>query len=257
MTFRTYVINLDGSHERLALISSQLEMQGIPYERIAAFDGRALSLHEFPNYDDKAARAFMGRPMRGGEVGCYLSHLKALQAFLESGEEVCLILEDDATLASGIRQVIEGIIAWTAAQQLDWDVVNLGAERLKYTKLLHDFGTVSLLHSFYFPMRATGMLWSRCGAADFLRLYSKVTCPVDNQYRIWQSHVGRGLAVHPWVVPPSGSASDIEAGAGPRNEGDRSLFYGLIKQKRIWCCKLQAAINMRRSNTLNPRRQVS
>ena len=253
MKFATYVINLEGSDARLAHISAQLNAQGIPFQRVPAFDGRQLAIEQFPNFDAKAAYAFMGRPMRGGEVGCYLSHLKALRAFLDSDARYAVILEDDAELAPGLAEVVGQIIDWTRAEGVDFDVVNLGAEKLKYHRQLKDFGGWTLEHAFYFPMRATGMLWSRAGAEDFLHNYAQVDCPVDNQYRNWQSLVGRGLAVKPWVVLPSGAASDIDAGRAARNIGERSRFYGLIKQRRIWGSKLQALRTMRKPNLLAPR----
>ena len=37
-----------------------------------------------------------GRLLSAGEVGCYASHLKVAETFVASGEDVCIVLEDDA-----------------------------------------------------------------------------------------------------------------------------------------------------------------
>ena len=82
MHVAVYLINLDGSDDRLREASGQLESAGVTFERVAAFDGRGLRIEEFPDYDAKGARSYMGRPLRGGEIGCYLSHLECACRFL-------------------------------------------------------------------------------------------------------------------------------------------------------------------------------
>ena len=44
--------------------------------------------------------------MRPGEIGCYLSHLAAMQAFLATDASHALILEDDATLLPALPDVL-------------------------------------------------------------------------------------------------------------------------------------------------------
>ncbi|WP_366525747.1 glycosyltransferase family 25 protein, partial [Planktotalea sp.] len=37
----------------------------------------------------------MGRDVNGGEIGCYFSHIRALENFLETGAPYGFVLEDD------------------------------------------------------------------------------------------------------------------------------------------------------------------
>lgn len=60
MKIETYLINLDGSHERLAR-ATNWHAVGWPFERYPAFDGRGKKLSEFECYDDRQAQKMLGR----------------------------------------------------------------------------------------------------------------------------------------------------------------------------------------------------
>tara|TARA_B100002019_G_scaffold225315_1_gene198327 strand:+ start:234 stop:1088 length:855 start_codon:yes stop_codon:yes gene_type:complete len=74
-----------------------------------------------------------------GVIGCSLSHLRCWEIFQESGDEICLILEDDAIITKPLVEITtneqnEGVIKtskywiemWEQLQSLDWDVIYLG-----------------------------------------------------------------------------------------------------------------------------------
>jgi len=76
---------------------------------IEAVDGRSLGAQEYFRYAS-SAMVNHGRLLAPAEVGCSLSHIKALEQFLESGAERAIILEDDiigndSSLASSIEDV--------------------------------------------------------------------------------------------------------------------------------------------------------
>jgi len=75
----TFVINLDGSDERLSLITENLTSLNIPFERVPAVDGRRFDVHALPEYNDPRAKTRYGRILNGGEIGCFKSHIKCLQ----------------------------------------------------------------------------------------------------------------------------------------------------------------------------------
>jgi GR25 family glycosyltransferase involved in LPS biosynthesis len=98
---RSYIIHLDGSAARRPLVEAL--MARLPdAEVLAAVDGRVLS---------DAERAAICVPMlhrprypfppRPGEVGCFLSHRKAWERIVASGDEAALIVEDDIVPAEG------------------------------------------------------------------------------------------------------------------------------------------------------------
>jgi glycosyl transferase family 25 len=57
---------------------------------------------------------------RAGEVGCYLSHLKAMETFLQTDAPWCVILEDDVEVLPACAEVLRSL-----AETDDWDLVKL------------------------------------------------------------------------------------------------------------------------------------
>ncbi len=84
MNLITFLTNLDGSDDRLNSARAQLDQQGIAFTRVSAFDGRGLNLTEVRDYDEAHAVRYMGRKLKGGELGCYYSHLDCARRFLAS-----------------------------------------------------------------------------------------------------------------------------------------------------------------------------
>ncbi|WP_164736698.1 glycosyltransferase family 25 protein [Pararhodobacter zhoushanensis] len=238
-----YVINLDGSADRLASASAQLHAAGLTFERVPAFDGRGLTVAEFPDYDAARARAYMGRPLRGGEIGCYLSHLRAARRVAESGALVGIVLEDDVQLSPDFASVFPQLLDWLAAQPRDWDLINLGANKHRIYTVLDQItgrdGSYQITRAHYFPMMASALLWSREGAQAFVDGHDQIFAPVDNYFRHWLTRSDRGLAVWPPLTATTGVVSDIMPNA-KRSAEDRHTFYGLIKQRRLLVNKLLA-----------------
>ena len=248
--FRSFVVNLDGSEGRLAAFATQMAAQDLPWARVAAVDGRRLTPAEAARVDDAACRRYMGRSLQPGEIGCCLSHLRALERFLATDADVACLFEDDAALAPGFRATAEA----AAAAVLGGDaprVVNLGPSRAKYHREVAALpGGAALHQAFYFPMLATGVLWSRPAAAAFLRDCAAVTLPHDNRLRVWLTGTPHGFAVLPGVVAQSQAfGSDIERAnlGAKRGALRRSPFYFLFKQRRLWGEKLRAMRAMRRA----------
>lgn len=80
--FDVLVINLEGSDERLESVRHMMHREQVEWRRMPAADGR----HGMPecdyDYDEAAAIIRHDRPLNTGEIGCYLSHIKALRMFL-------------------------------------------------------------------------------------------------------------------------------------------------------------------------------
>jgi glycosyl transferase family 25 len=115
-----YVINLDRDPDRWRHVSAQLSSAGIPFERIAAVDGRNLTF-PIPEFSKRSYALLHGRQVNPFEVGCYLSHLAAMDRFLASGDECGLILEDDLNISEDLPAIVDAARAFAA----DWDIVRL------------------------------------------------------------------------------------------------------------------------------------
>ena len=240
-----FLINLDGSDERLRSASMQLDAAGMSFQRVPAFDGRELTIDRFPDYDAESARHYLGRPMRGGEIGCYLSHLDCARRFLATGAPCGVVLEDDMQLLPGFTDGLQQVLDWLSARPVDWDLVNIGANRHKIFTVLYGFDVGGSHHDLtlahYFPMTTTGVIWSRKGAQAFVMGHRTIWAPVDNYFRWWQTRADRGLAVWPPLVTTTGAESEIaDAGANRRSVAGRHPLYGLMKQRRLLTDKLIA-----------------
>ncbi len=95
----TTVINLKRSPERRAYMEHQLDACRIPFVLLEATDG---SVHTFDSHDSTS--------LSGGELGCALSHRRALQAFLESSAPYALIMEDDIDISDRFSAVLSTIL---------------------------------------------------------------------------------------------------------------------------------------------------
>jgi glycosyl transferase family 25 len=115
-----YVINLDRDAERMASIRANLEALGLPFERLPAVMGK--DVPEWEKLVDLPAYAWRNRldTPRAGEVGCYLSHLKAMETFLRTDAPWCVILEDDVKVLPACAEVLRCL-----AEKDDWDLVKL------------------------------------------------------------------------------------------------------------------------------------
>ena len=96
-TYQGYYINLDRSADRRRAIESQLQDLGLHgrYARFPAVDGRALG-----------SNAYQRKP---GEIGCYLSHLGALEAGRHHDTHLHVV-EDDVLLGRSLERCLEAII---------------------------------------------------------------------------------------------------------------------------------------------------
>ena len=88
-----YWLNLDSDEDRKEYMENQFKYWEIEnHTRIAGYDGR----------EDDVSDNLKGRipdNVSQGELGCCMSHLKAIKEFYEnSDDEYCIIAEDDVNL---------------------------------------------------------------------------------------------------------------------------------------------------------------
>ena len=101
---KTYYINLDRAIERNQLMTNEAKDLGISLTRLDAADGKKLKNSIYRGsyrFGDGTVIKYITKP-RGeetfAELGCMLSHLRAIKHAYDSGDEVALILEDDVDL---------------------------------------------------------------------------------------------------------------------------------------------------------------
>jgi glycosyl transferase family 25 len=237
-----YVINLDGSTDRWNNISSQLNHLGLQYQRIAAVNGRSITLDGIVHYE-KCHRQ-MGRDIQPGEVGCFLSHLKALRVFLETNDDFAVILEDDARLHDTFKDDLKAIIS--ELQKLGANLsslVNLAPSDYKYSSVYRSLEGCTLHRTHRFPMMAMGVIWSRAAARKVLDSALPITMPFDNFLRHTFTGGNAGFSAKPALMTQQGVPSDIAVGRS-RSRANRSKWYFFIKIRRAWTEKVRATLSL-------------
>ncbi|MCH7314652.1 glycosyltransferase family 25 protein [Acinetobacter sp. ANC 3882] len=236
----TYLINLDGSDQRLASATEQLQQANWDFTRFPAYDGRGKSLSEFKDYDDVEAQRILGRSLINSELGCYLSHYGCAEKFLETDADYLVVLEDDIQVLPEFKEKMDALFTYLDQhKELDWYVLNMAAKKKKLTKDIVQLSDFTLWHAYYFPIRGVGLVWSRKGAEAFVRSGKTIQLPVDVFFQSWLSKNGKGLGVWQPFVQPAGLDSDIlgtVATQGIKRKAleNRSASHGLKKQKRMW-----------------------
>ena len=246
MKLITYLINLEGSDERLNRAVSQLNAANWPYERFSAYDGRGKALAEFEDYDDHQTQLLLGRRLLNAELGCYLSHVGCVEKFLATDADYLVVLEDDLQISAHFSEHMHELLDYLDQQQdLDWYLINIAAKKKKLAKDIKQFKDFNLWHAYYFPIRGLGLIWSRKGAEAFLKQAKPMTKPVDIFFQSWLSQNGKGLGVWPALVRPAGLDSDILGTVASekisrKQKENRSRSYEFKKQKRMWQDRLSA-----------------
>ncbi|MEM9433687.1 MAG: glycosyltransferase family 25 protein [Pseudomonadota bacterium] len=236
----TYVINLARAPERMKKSEAMLESLGLGFTRIEANDGSSIPSNVRVN-----SAPYAGRDLLSGELGCFLSHRAAAEAFLASEAQLGLVLEDDAADTDQTRAVLSALEDARARFTI-WDVMNLGKSASRWRTPVRQAsydGPGQLCHAHYFPVTTTALLWSRGGARGFLMMSQEIRLPVDVQLQDWVRKTDRGLAFEAAVFEPRGESSLIhqKAGKTTRSSSARTSQYRMLRLKRQLGTHLSAA----------------
>jgi glycosyl transferase, family 25 len=175
---RVFLINLDRSPDRLAIMRDRAAAIGLAFERLSAINGAALPDWLKPQFFDDAGTPFA--PLSAGETGAYASHLMAHKRIIDDGLPHALILEDDVRLAPDVMRAASDAIA---VAPTDWDYIHLSPviKRPVYSVAQLTNGR-HLVRFLRIPLGATGYLISRRGAAKMLAPVRR-TRPIDTDIR--------------------------------------------------------------------------
>jgi glycosyl transferase family 25 len=117
---RAYIINLDRATDRRSFAEQAFAGTKFDLCWISAVDGDTLKI-PVEGYSEGLYRCFHGRPTNLRHVGCYLSHVKAMEAFLATNDEHALIAEDDLVLRADFEAVLEAALSYSE----HWNILRL------------------------------------------------------------------------------------------------------------------------------------
>lgn len=200
------MINLATATRRWNNCTRRLVAAGIPFERVEAVDGKALAFPH-PDYDERGYRLRQGRRTIPAEVGCYFSHVRALQAFLDSGDDFGLILEDDASVEPDLYPLISKAIAMGRY----WDLLRLSrinkgkAFRLLQLDDRHHLGVM-----FTREKGAGAYVVNRRAATIMVAAFRPMNLPYDIMFdREWLFGY-RTMVIYPFPVSQKGQPTQIQ-----------------------------------------------
>ncbi|KAK6100611.1 Glycosyltransferase 25 (LPS biosynthesis protein) family protein [Brugia pahangi] len=131
---KIYVINLERRNERKAKMMELLKLMGFEYTWWKATDGHHLDLEPLykevkflPGYEDP----YYKRPMKAGEVGCFLSHYRIWQEVDEKKLDRVIIFEDDLRFVVNSTILLKELIEDIDSIEIEWDLIYLGRKRLE------------------------------------------------------------------------------------------------------------------------------
>ena len=191
----TLVINLDSATERMAHMQAELQRAGLAYRRIPGIDGSRLE----PPHKDFCERSFRylhGRRWAPKELGCYLSHILALQTFLDSEAEYALILEDDVRIDPGILQVLQAALAHRA----HWNMLRLSTVNSGKWWPVRQLGSTRLAVCLTREKGAGGYLVDRVAAKKMVQKMLPMRLSWDIAFDLEWLIGFRTLGVHPMVI---------------------------------------------------------
>ncbi|MBS1175556.1 MAG: hypothetical protein H6R05_1687 [Burkholderiaceae bacterium] len=177
LNLQCYVINLDRSPDRLNNMEARLANMPFEWQRISAVDGSLLPELLSSEVDERNYERCHGKPIARAEVGCYLSHIRALKVFLQSANEYALILEDDAFPADDFPQVLYKLLSITP----QWDVVKLsGFHRAYPIKCIELDGKYKLGVPLARHCNTAALLYNRVAAHAVLETLLPMSLPFDH-----------------------------------------------------------------------------
>ncbi|XP_047543546.1 glycosyltransferase 25 family member [Vanessa atalanta] len=127
-----YMINLDRRPMRRKLMLMTFKELGIEVKRLPAVDGlrlnlttlRRLNVKFMPGYEDP----YHKRPMKAGEIGCFLSHYNIWKKIVNRKYSLTMILEDDVRFSPNFRDTYRKMLS--EVRKLDFDLIYLGRKIL-------------------------------------------------------------------------------------------------------------------------------
>jgi len=172
----TYVINLERSIDRWQYIHKHLSDLGIVHQRIDAIDAQLNNLDK-SGYDAVRNKNEYFTPLKGAEIACYLSHIKALKQFLnDPSVSYALILEDDVELLETTDSLV-AFCHWLGSNE--GGVLKLYSKRKIFGTTLGYISNTGIIKPWRIPLGFQAQLWNRLAAEEFINKNVSFYQPID------------------------------------------------------------------------------
>jgi len=113
------LINLERRVDRLVVMTQRLQKCSLGFYKYTAKDGRTLSSRQL-----EAINKNSKRPLRAGEIGCFMSHFQLWEYALQNSWEYLWVLEDDVWLDISMIHVQEILVKVNSVSS-SWNILHL------------------------------------------------------------------------------------------------------------------------------------
>jgi glycosyl transferase family 25 len=199
MMWPTYLINLADNTARLDNSTAQFMAQAIPFERIDAVNGWALTPSEIgQNYDVAANKTHAKAPLVASEIGCYLSHIAAWKRIANGDAAGGFVFEDDFLADNTLAATLADL----TVTQNDWDMVKLFSFDQSPNVILETaLGAKRLVIPYRVPTCLIGYGMTKQAAKKLLTQVPPFFRPVDEDQKFfWETDLKTALVLPSPIV---------------------------------------------------------
>jgi glycosyl transferase, family 25 len=111
---------MDSAKDRWSYVHSHFAKTGLTVQRVSGVVGKNIQL-PIPEYDETRLRRWHGQTTNMGAIGCYLSHINCMRAFLETEDQTAMIAEDDGRPVPELKAIVDSALKY----QECWDILRL------------------------------------------------------------------------------------------------------------------------------------
>jgi len=223
LPLQVFVISLERSTERRGRVEEQLNQTGIQWQFLNAVDGYALP--SMPSsYKPSKVKRLQGYELTPGEVGCFLSHIKAWELCIQN-HVTTLVFEDDFLVGKNLEAVIDDLLS--IADQ--WNLVRLSGIYETKHQSLQKRSTYELVKNLSEPCGTAAYMIQPAAAKILLEHSADIYEPVDHYLEHYLKHRLHCLAAKPYPIGLAHTKSTITDRPG------RLPVKGLRKTIRSIC----------------------
>ena len=213
---RIILISLLRAAARRQQMRERFQTLRLDYEILDATDGAHLTAEQRARVDHQGRKKITRYPLTDNEIGCYFSHLRAIQSVADGNAAMATIMEDDITLAPDLPEALAAI----EARALPFDEIDLHRTMKKgeiFAPCANLAPGLELGRIGYTHMNLQGYVISREGAQRFLARTPRITHAVDKElHRYWANRLDIYGLSRPVVAHADGGHSMIDETRGPR-----------------------------------------
>lgn len=195
MNIKVYILSLKNDTKRRSYISHEMKKNNLDYVFIDAPDGRLEKIEKNEN-----------SMLSNVEAACALGHIKIYNKFLETNDDIALVLEDDITINEKTINSLQTIINDINKKKPDLYIIG-GQEGINFTnffvgKKTKSYASLDLYKSFNsedYVTRACSYILNRDVAKNLIKINKQLIYVADD----WKSFKRLGAFQDLYLTKPS------------------------------------------------------